>query len=112
MEKSFILSGTHFLLGDSALAEGAITGGCRFFAGYPITPSTETAERMAERLPQVGGIYLQMEDELGSMAAILGASWSGRKAMTATSGPGARTTRVASATGLSLTRPCPGACAS
>jgi 2-oxoglutarate ferredoxin oxidoreductase subunit alpha len=88
MEKSFILSGTHFLLGDSALAEGAITAGCRFFAGYPITPSTETAERMAERLPQVGGIYLQMEDELGSMAAILGASWAGRKAMTATSGPG------------------------
>lgn len=88
MEQSAVLTGTHFMLGDSAIAEGAIAAGCRFFAGYPITPSTETAERMAERLPQVGGIYLQMEDEMGSMAAILGASWGGRKAMTATSGPG------------------------
>lgn len=88
MENSSVLTGTHFLLGDSAIAEGAIAAGCRFFAGYPITPSTETAERMAERLPQAGGIYMQMEDELGSMAAIVGASWAGHKAMTATSGPG------------------------
>ena len=88
MENSPVLTGTHFLLGDSAIAEGAIAAGCRFFAGYPITPSTETAERMAERLPQAGGIYMQMEDELGSMAAIVGASWSGKKTMTATSGPG------------------------
>jgi len=76
------------MLGDSAIAEGAIAAGCRFFGGYPITPSTEIAERMAQRLPQVGGIYVQMEDELASMAVILGASWAGRKAMTATSGPG------------------------
>lgn len=88
MEESAVLTGKHFMLGDDAIAEGAIAAGCRFFAGYPITPSTETAERMAERLPQVGGIYLQMEDEMGSMAAILGASWAGMKAMTATSGPG------------------------
>lgn len=88
MEKSAVLTGTHFLLGDSAIAEGAIAAGCRFFGGYPITPSTETAERMAERLPQVGGVYTQMEDELGSIAAILGASWAGCKVMTATSGPG------------------------
>jgi 2-oxoglutarate ferredoxin oxidoreductase subunit alpha len=88
MEKSAILTGTHFMLGDAAIAEGAIAAGCRFFGGYPITPSTETAERMAERLPQIGGIYMQMEDELGSMAAILGAAWAGHKAMTATSGPG------------------------
>ena len=88
MENSAVLTGTHFLLGDSAIAEGAIAAGCRFFAGYPITPSTETAERMAERLPQAAGIYMQMEDELGSMAAIVGASWAGHKTMTATSGPG------------------------
>ncbi len=88
METSAILTGRHFLLGDGAVAEGAIAAGCRFFGGYPITPSTEIAERMAERLPQVGGVYVQMEDELASMAVILGASWAGRKAMTATSGPG------------------------
>jgi len=83
-----ILTGQHFMLGDDALAEGAIAAGCRFFAGYPITPSTETAERMARRMPEVGGIYLQMEDEIASIAAVLGASWAGAKAMTATSGPG------------------------
>jgi 2-oxoglutarate ferredoxin oxidoreductase subunit alpha len=82
------LSGTHFMLGDNAIAEGAIAAGCRFFGGYPITPSTEVAERMALRLPQIGGTYVQMEDEIASMAVILGASWTGQKAMTATSGPG------------------------
>jgi len=65
-----------------------LAAGCRFFAGYPITPSSEIAEYMALRLPQVGGVFIQMEDELASMAAILGASWGGAKAMTATSGPG------------------------
>jgi 2-oxoglutarate ferredoxin oxidoreductase subunit alpha len=74
--------------GDLACAEGALAAGCTFFAGYPITPSTEIAERLARRLPEVGGTYVQMEDELASMAAILGASWAGVKAMTATSGPG------------------------
>lgn len=74
--------------GDEACAEGAIAAGCRFFGGYPITPATEVAERMAKRLPEVGGIYIQMEDEMASMAAILGASWGGKKAMTSTSGPG------------------------
>ena len=69
-------------------AEGAIAAGCRFFAGYPITPSTEIAERLAARLPAVGGTFIQMEDELASMNAILGASWAGVKSMTATSGPG------------------------
>ena len=82
------LAGEFFLSGDDACAEGAISAGCRFFAGYPITPATEIAERMSERLPEVGGSYIQMEDELGSMAAVLGASWGGAKAMTATSGPG------------------------
>ncbi|MBW2409001.1 MAG: 2-oxoacid:acceptor oxidoreductase subunit alpha [Deltaproteobacteria bacterium] len=83
-----LLVGEHFLLGDYAAAEGAIMAGCRFFAGYPITPATEIAERMSTRLPQTNGIYIQMEDELASMNAVLGASWSGVKSMTATSGPG------------------------
>jgi 2-oxoglutarate ferredoxin oxidoreductase subunit alpha len=83
-----LLTGEHFIHGDAACAEGGIAAGCRFFAGYPITPATEVAERMARRLPEVGGIYIQMEDEIGSMAAILGASWGGVKSMTATSGPG------------------------
>ncbi|MCS7224280.1 MAG: 2-oxoacid:acceptor oxidoreductase subunit alpha [Armatimonadetes bacterium] len=76
------------MLGDHACAEGALAAGCRFFAGYPITPATEVAERMAERLPEVGGLYIQMEDEIASIAAILGASWAGAKSMTSTSGPG------------------------
>jgi 2-oxoglutarate ferredoxin oxidoreductase subunit alpha len=83
-----MLSGQHFMNGDVACAEGAIAVGCRFFAGYPITPATEIAERMARRLPQVSGVYIQMEDELASIAAVLGASNAGTKAMTATSGPG------------------------
>ena len=83
-----VLTGEHFMEGDYACAEGAIAAGCRFFAGYPITPATEIAERMARRLPEVGGVYIQMEDELGSMAAVIGASYVGVKAMTATSGPG------------------------
>ncbi len=74
--------------GDEACAEGALAAGCLFFAGYPITPATEVAERMSRRLPQVGGIYIQMEDEIASMAALLGGSWGGKKAMTSTSGPG------------------------
>jgi len=83
-----VLTGAHYIDGDHACAEGAIAAGCRFFAGYPITPSTEAAERIASRLPFVGGTFKQMEDELASMAAILGASWGGRKSMTVTSGPG------------------------
>ena len=76
------------LQGDEACAEGAIAAGCRFFAGYPITPATEIAEVMARRLPQVGGVFIQMEDEIASIAAVIGASAGGAKAMTATSGPG------------------------
>ncbi len=83
-----VLTGTHFLTGNDAAAEGAISAGCRFFAGYPITPSTEIAERVSRRFPQIKGSYIQMEDEIASMAAILGASWAGVKSMTATSGPG------------------------
>ena len=82
------LCGEYFINGDEACAEAAISAGCRFFAGYPITPATEIAERMAERMSDVGGTYIQMEDELASMNAVLGAAWGGAKAMTATSGPG------------------------
>lgn len=87
-DKTSILTGEHFWQGDIAIAEGAIAADCRFFGGYPITPASEIAERMSLRLPYIGGVYAQMEDELASMAAILGASWAGMKSMTATSGPG------------------------
>jgi 2-oxoglutarate ferredoxin oxidoreductase subunit alpha len=83
-----VLTGKHFMSGDHACAEGAIAASCRLFAGYPITPSTEIAERLARRLPEVDGVFIQMEDELGSMAAIIGASSAGVRSMTATSGPG------------------------
>ncbi|AHD17369.1 2-oxoglutarate ferredoxin oxidoreductase subunit alpha [Thermotoga maritima MSB8] len=77
-----------FLQGNEACALGAIKAGCRFFAGYPITPSTEIAEVMARELPKVGGVFVQMEDEIASAAAVVGASLAGVKSMTATSGPG------------------------
>lgn len=83
-----VLTGSHYLDGDYALAEGALAAGCRFFAGYPITPSTETAERFSERIPSVGGVFIQMEDELASISALIGAVWGGKKVMTVTSGPG------------------------
>jgi len=83
-----VLSGAHFMNGDVACAEGALAAGCRFFAGYPITPATEIAEHLSERMPEIGGVYIQMEDEIASLAAVIGASYSGCKAMTATSGPG------------------------
>jgi len=86
--KAKILTGTHYMLGDHACAEGAIAAGCRFFAGYPITPSTEIAEWIARRIPLFGGIYIQMEDEIASITALIGASCGGVKSMTATSGPG------------------------
>ncbi|MDR7483288.1 MAG: 2-oxoacid:acceptor oxidoreductase subunit alpha [Armatimonadota bacterium] len=74
--------------GNVACAAGAIAAGCRFYAGYPITPSSEIAEEMARRLPAVGGLFVQMEDEIASLAAVIGASLGGLRAMTATSGPG------------------------
>lgn len=79
---------TRFLQGNEASAEGAIAAGVKFFAGYPITPSTEIAEVLARRLPQVGGRFIQMEDEIASMGAVIGASLAGAKSITATSGPG------------------------
>jgi 2-oxoglutarate ferredoxin oxidoreductase subunit alpha len=83
-----VLTGTHYLDGDFACGEGAMAAGCRFVAGYPITPSTEVVERIGRRFPTVGGTFIQMEDELASMAAVVGGSWTGTKSMTVTSGPG------------------------
>jgi 2-oxoglutarate ferredoxin oxidoreductase subunit alpha len=76
------------LQGNEACAQGALYAGCRFFGGYPITPSTEIAELLSRELPRVGGKFIQMEDEIGAMASVLGASLTGAKAMTASSGPG------------------------
>jgi 2-oxoglutarate ferredoxin oxidoreductase subunit alpha len=83
-----VLTGEHYLDGDWACCEGALAGGCRFVAGYPITPSTEVVERFARRIPRVGGVFIQMEDEIASSIALQGAVWAGMKAMTVTSGPG------------------------
>jgi len=83
-----VLTGEHYISGNEAIAEGCLAAGCQFFGGYPITPSSEIAERMSRRLPQVGGVFIQMEDEIASIAALLGAAWAGKKSMTATSGPG------------------------
>ena len=83
-----VLTGEHFMTGDVACAEGAMAAGCLFFGAYPITPATEIAEHMSARLPEVGGTFIQMEDEIGAMASIIGASCAGVKSMTATSGPG------------------------
>jgi 2-oxoglutarate ferredoxin oxidoreductase subunit alpha len=84
-----VLTGAHYIDGDHACCEGAIAAGCRFVAGYPITPSTEVVERVAARFPRVGdGIFIQMEDEIASSIAIQGAMWGGKKVMTVTSGPG------------------------
>lgn len=82
------MSNVKLMQGNEACVEGAIAAGCRFYAGYPITPSTEIAEGCAVRMPQVGGRFIQMEDEIASCAAVIGASATGTKSMTATSGPG------------------------
>ena len=76
------------LQGNQAVVEGAIAAGVKFYGGYPITPSTEIAEQLAARLPQVGGKFMQTEDEIAGLGAAIGASMGGKKAMTATSGPG------------------------
>jgi 2-oxoglutarate/2-oxoacid ferredoxin oxidoreductase subunit alpha len=83
-----VLTGVHFLDGDHACCEGLLAAGARFSAGYPITPSTEVVERFAWRIPTVGGLFIQMEDELAASIAIQGAVWGGAKAFTVTSGPG------------------------
>jgi 2-oxoglutarate ferredoxin oxidoreductase subunit alpha len=97
---------TNYYSGNIALVEGAIKAGCRFFGGYPITPSTEIAETFSRRMPQIGGVYMQMEDEIGSIAAVLGASWAGVKSMTATSGPGFSLMMEHIGLGVMLETPC------
>ena len=77
-----------FTMGDIACAEGALSAGCLYFGGYPITPATEIAEWMSIRMPEVGGAYVQYEDEIAAITSVIGASWTGTKSMTATSGPG------------------------
>jgi 2-oxoglutarate ferredoxin oxidoreductase subunit alpha len=96
----------HFWNGDIACAEGAIAAGCRFFGGYPITPATEVAERIALRFRDVGGTFIQMEDELASMNAIIGASWGGAKSMTSTSGPGFSLMMENLGLGIMMETPC------
>ena len=76
------------LQGDVACAEGALAAGCRYFAGYPITPATEIMVHMARRLPKLGGVFIQMEDEIASIMSCIGASWAGARAMSDYSGPG------------------------
>ncbi|TSA49004.1 2-oxoacid:acceptor oxidoreductase subunit alpha [archaeon] len=87
-KKKRVLTGKHFMLGNYAVVEGALAAGCDFFAGYPITPANEISERMAARMPEVGGKFLQGEDELCSIYALTGASLAGAKAMTATASAG------------------------
>ncbi len=83
-----LAEGAYYFTGNEAAAEGALAAGCRFYGGYPITPSSELMERMAARLGELGGVFIQMEDEIASISAVIGAAWAGAKAMTATSGPG------------------------
>jgi len=98
--------GLHYFSGNEAAAEGAIAAGCRFYAGYPITPSSELMERMAIRLRELGGVFIQMEDEIASISAVLGAAWAGAKSMTATSGPGFSLMQEAIGYGAFTETPC------
>ena len=88
LKKSTLPTGTYYFSGNEAITEGAIAAGCNYYGGYPITPSTEIMERVSVRFRDTGGIFMQMEDELGAIGSVIGASWAGAKAMTATSGPG------------------------
>jgi 2-oxoglutarate ferredoxin oxidoreductase subunit alpha len=85
---STLSSGHYYFSGNEAAAEGAIAAGCRYYAGYPITPSSEIMERISVRFKDVHGVFMQMEDEIASICSVIGAVWAGAKAMTATSGPG------------------------
>ena len=87
-DPSGVLTGQHYLDGNHAACEGALAAGCRFAAGYPITPSTEVVERIAQRFPSMGGVFIQMEDEIAASITLQGGVWAGMKALTVTSGPG------------------------
>lgn len=106
MSKTTTRTAPQNLQGNNACALAAIAAGCRFYAGYPITPSSEVAERMSLELPRVDGIFIQMEDEIASMGAVLGASMGGAKAMTATSGPGFSLKQEALGYGIIAEVPC------
>lgn len=86
--KGVLVPGDYYFSGDEAIAEGAIAAGCRYYAGYPITPASEIMERISVRFKDIGGVFMQMEDEIAAICSLMGASWAGAKAMTATSGPG------------------------
>ncbi|HPJ70240.1 MAG TPA: hypothetical protein PLF44_05110, partial [Candidatus Mcinerneyibacteriales bacterium] len=86
--KTHLKPGKYFMQGDEACAEGAVAAGCSFFAGYPITPASEIMETIVKRFEEEKRVFIQMEDEIASMGAIVGAAWTGAKSMTATSGPG------------------------
>ena len=88
LKKSTLPPGTYYFSGNEAITEGAIAAGCNYYGGYPITPSTEIMERISVRFRDTGGVFMQMEDEPGAIGSVIGASWAGAKAMTATSGPG------------------------
>ena len=101
-----VLTGTHYLSGNQACAEGALAAGCKFFAGYPIPPSIEVMNRFLERAPEVNATFVQMEDEISALAAVLGAAWTGIKAMTVTSGPGFSLMMEHIGLGVMLETPC------
>ena len=101
-----VLTGSHNLSGNQACAEGALAAGCRFLGVYPIVPALEVSERFLERAPQVGATFIQMEDEVSVLAAVLGASWTGKKSMTVTSGPGLSLMMEHLGLGVMLETPC------
>ena len=100
------LSGSHYLSGNHACAEGALSAGCRFLSVYPITPALEVSERFLARAKEVGATFIQMEDEISALAAVLGASWTGKKSMTVTSGPGLSLMMEHLGLGVMLETPC------
>ena len=105
-DKTGVLTGPHILSGNEACAEGALAAGCRFLGLYPIVPSIEISERFLERAPQVGATFIQMEDEISALAAVIGASWTGKKSMTVTSGPGLSLMMEHLGLGVMLETPC------
>jgi len=105
-ERKAVLTGEHLIQGDIACAEGALAAGCRFLGAYPIVPAIGVSQRFLERAKEVGATYVQMEDEISALAAVLGASWTGRKSMTVTSGPGFSNMMEHLGLGVMLETPC------
>jgi 2-oxoglutarate ferredoxin oxidoreductase subunit alpha len=105
-DKTGVLTGSHILSGNEACAEGALAAGCRFLGLYPIMPSLEISKRFLQRAPEVGATFIQMEDEISALAAVLGASWTGKKSMTVTSGPGFSLMMEHLGLGVMLETPC------